>query len=105
MSLLQLQKAGIRFGGLRAVAELDLSLEEGSLHGLIGPNGAGKTTVFNMITGLYIPTAGEIAFFGEELPVREPEPEAAAARVRRGGVRCERLSFEFDRALVLVACA
>ena len=47
----------------------------------------------------------EIAFFGEELPVREPEPEAAAARVRRGGVRCERLSFEFDRALVLVACA
>jgi branched-chain amino acid transport system ATP-binding protein len=48
----------MRFGGLVAVNELDLSLEPGQLYGLIGPNGAGKTTVFNVITGVYRPTSG-----------------------------------------------
>lgn len=78
MSLLQLQKAGIRFGGLRAVAELDLSLEEGSLHGLIGPNGAGKTTVFNLITGIYTPTEGDIRFAGQSIVGKSPTRVAAA---------------------------
>ena len=50
----------MRFGGLVAVNELDLSIEPGQLYGLIGPNGAGKTTVFNVITGVYRPTSGEI---------------------------------------------
>ncbi len=57
---LQLDKAGIRFGGLRAVQELDLRVESGQLYGLIGPNCAGKTTVFNLITGIYAPTEGDI---------------------------------------------
>ena len=62
--ILSLDKMGIRFGGLRAVSELDLNLEAGALHGLIGPNGAGKTTVFNLITGIYQPTEGDIRLEG-----------------------------------------
>ena len=62
--LLQLDKVTIRFGGLTAVAELDLQIGAQELIGLIGPNGAGKTTVFNLITGVYQPTSGAIAFNG-----------------------------------------
>jgi branched-chain amino acid transport system ATP-binding protein len=62
--LLQLEKISIRFGGLTAVSEVDLQIGEHELVGLIGPNGAGKTTVFNLITGVYQPTAGKISFGG-----------------------------------------
>src|ERR1700755_1334771 len=62
MSLLQLEKATIRFGGLTAVNGVDFAIGENELVGLIGPNGAGKTTVFNLITGVYQPTSGSITF-------------------------------------------
>ena len=55
------------FGGLAAVNNFDLKLEEGELIGLIGPNGAGKTTIFNLITGVYKPTHGTILFHGADL--------------------------------------
>ncbi len=55
------------FGGLRAVSDFDLSLEENELVGLIGPNGAGKTTVFNLITGMIPPTSGEITYRGQSI--------------------------------------
>jgi branched-chain amino acid transport system ATP-binding protein len=60
--LLNLEKVTIRFGGLTAVSELDLQIGAHELVGLIGPNGAGKTTAFNLITGVYQPTAGKISF-------------------------------------------
>ncbi len=60
--LLRVEGLGINFGGLRAVSDFSLHLETGSLAGLIGPNGAGKTTVFNMLTGVYEPTDGQILF-------------------------------------------
>lgn len=60
------------FGGLRAVSNLDLVINHGDLAGLIGPNGAGKTTAFNMITGLYHPSAGEIRLLGESIIGFEP---------------------------------
>jgi branched-chain amino acid transport system ATP-binding protein len=66
-SLLQLNKVTIRFGGLKAVSELDLQIGREEMIGLIGPNGAGKTTVFNMITGVYQPTEGGILFDGHSL--------------------------------------
>ena len=68
--LLTLDKVTIRFGGLTAVNGVDLAIREGSLCGLIGPNGAGKTTVFNLITGVYAPTEGRIAFNGHDLAGR-----------------------------------
>jgi branched-chain amino acid transport system ATP-binding protein len=66
-ALLQLQRATIRFGGLTAVSNLDLQIGQNELVGLIGPNGAGKTTVFNLITGVYQPTEGEILFDGQAI--------------------------------------
>ena len=66
-AILRIDKLTHDFGGLRAVSSFDLTMEEGSLIGLIGPNGAGKTTVFNLVTGVYQPTAGEIHFNGRSL--------------------------------------
>jgi branched-chain amino acid transport system ATP-binding protein len=60
--ILKTNKATIRFGGLCAVNELDMSVRQGEIYGLIGPNGAGKTTIFNLLTGVYKPTSGEIFF-------------------------------------------
>ncbi len=65
--VLQLDKVTIRFGGLTAVNAVDFTVREGELCGLIGPNGAGKTTVFNLITGVYQPTDGTIAFAGQSI--------------------------------------
>jgi branched-chain amino acid transport system ATP-binding protein len=65
MSVLEFKEATIRFGGLTAVAPLSFAVPRGQLAAIIGPNGAGKTTVFNMITGVYAPTAGEIWFEGD----------------------------------------
>ena len=65
MDILQINKMGITFGGLRAVSNLNLTIKQGELVGLIGQNGAGKTTAFNLITGVYQPTEGEVVFRGK----------------------------------------
>ncbi|MEW5882853.1 MAG: ABC transporter ATP-binding protein [Armatimonadota bacterium] len=67
MSLLTLDRLTIRFGGLVAVNDVSFSVAEGDLFGLIGPNGAGKTTCFNMITGVYRPTSGDVLFDGRSI--------------------------------------
>ncbi|WP_089609116.1 ABC transporter ATP-binding protein [Dehalobacterium formicoaceticum] len=72
MALLEINNVGIAFGGLRAVTNCNISLEQGELIGLIGPNGAGKTTVFNMLTGVYNPTEGEIIFEGKSIAGLRP---------------------------------
>ncbi|TWD83694.1 amino acid/amide ABC transporter ATP-binding protein 1 (HAAT family) [Kribbella amoyensis] len=78
-----LEAAGVtmRFGGLLAVNDVNLTVREGEIVGLIGPNGAGKTTFFNCLTGLYKPTGGEVRFDGTPLP---PKPRAV---VRAGMAR------------------
>ena len=70
--LLTLDNVSIDFGGLRAVSELNFAIDDGELVGLIGPNGAGKTTVFNLITGVYAPTAGRIDFCGRQVHGQRP---------------------------------
>ncbi|HYM80480.1 MAG TPA: ABC transporter ATP-binding protein [Candidatus Limnocylindria bacterium] len=72
----------MQFGGLKAVADLDLRIDAGELVGLIGPNGAGKTTVFNVITGVYTPTGGRIRFAGRSIAGLRPH-----AIARRGITR------------------
>ena len=72
-TVLQAQGVTMRFGGLTAVNNVDLTVREGEIVGLIGPNGAGKTTFFNCLTGLYKPTEGQVTFNGSILP---PKPRA-----------------------------
>jgi branched-chain amino acid transport system ATP-binding protein len=72
MSLLELRKVTLSFGGLRSVSELDLVVKEGEIVSLIGPNGAGKTTVFNLITGVYRPDAGQILLDGQNIAGLQP---------------------------------
>jgi branched-chain amino acid transport system ATP-binding protein len=81
-ALLEVANATIRFGGLVAVKDLSFTVAEGELFGLIGPNGAGKTTVFNLITGVYAPTAGTIRFGGREVQGRPPHRIAEAGIAR-----------------------
>jgi branched-chain amino acid transport system ATP-binding protein len=80
--LLTVERVTRRFGGIVAVDDVSLDVAEGEIVGLIGPNGAGKTTVFNLVTRLYRPETGEIAFDGESL-LRTP-PHAV---IRRGIAR------------------
>jgi branched-chain amino acid transport system ATP-binding protein len=72
MALLEVKNLGISFGGLRAVDDFNISIEKGCLYGLIGPNGAGKTTVFNMLTGVYLPTDGSIVLDGKNVVGKNP---------------------------------
>ena len=66
-SVLQLQSLSLSFGGLRALTELDLQVRDQEIVSIIGPNGAGKTTVFNVITGVYEPSAGDVLFAGRSI--------------------------------------
>lgn len=70
--LLEIKGCTVQFGGLKAVSDLSFSISEGEIVGLIGPNGAGKTTVFNLITGVYKPTSGEIFFNGVSVVGKPP---------------------------------
>ena len=72
MPLLRVEKMSHDFGGLRAVNKYDLRIESGEVRGLIGPNGAGKTTIFNLITGVYRPTEGDIILDGEKIVGLQP---------------------------------
>lgn len=72
MPLLEVKELGIDFGGLRALTDVDLTIEAGEIVGLIGPNGAGKTTVFNLLTGVYTPTRGAIRFGGKSIIGKKP---------------------------------
>ena len=80
MALLEVMNVGIAFGGLQAVAQLDMKIEKGHLYGLIGPNGAGKTTVFNMLTGVYRPTEGDIILDGKNITGKAP------AKINQAGI-------------------
>ncbi|SDH49377.1 ABC transporter ATP-binding protein [Propionivibrio dicarboxylicus] len=71
-TLLETKNVNKKFGGLAAVTELNLRVDEGEIIGLIGPNGAGKTTSFNLITGVYTPTSGSITFAGHDITGMKP---------------------------------
>lgn len=70
--LVEAKSATIQFGGLRAVDSVDMYIDSGEIVALIGPNGAGKTTFFNLLTGIYTPTEGEITFEGKSVSGVKP---------------------------------
>ncbi len=80
--LLEIRGLTVYFGGLLAINELDLSIDEGEIFALVGPNGAGKTTVLNCISGLIKPTAGSISFAGQEL-LKQPANKRASLSIGR----------------------
>ena len=82
MTLLQVEGASKRFGNLVAIDEVSLTIEPGELRAIIGPNGAGKTTFFNLVSGLFAPTAGSIRFEGRDITGLQPYE-----RVKRGMAR------------------
>lgn len=71
-TILELQNVTLAFGGLKAVNEINFSMKQNEILSLIGPNGAGKTSTFNLITGVYTPTAGKIIFKGHDLKKYKP---------------------------------
>ena len=82
MSLLQLHSVSRRFGALKALTDISLAIEPGELRAIIGPNGAGKTTLFNLISGFFPPSEGQIVFDGQ--PIQTVNPSEL---VRRGIIR------------------
>jgi branched-chain amino acid transport system ATP-binding protein len=85
MGILDITGLCINFGGLKAVNRFCLSLEQGELVGLIGPNGAGKTTVFNLLTGVYAPTAGDV-IYTDPAGKRHPLKGLPTWRIARLGI-------------------
>lgn len=96
MALLELRKVTKRFGGLTAVNELELEVNEGEIRGLIGPNGAGKTTIFNTMTGFGAATSGRVIFDGHNITRLRP-----SAIAKRGLVRTFQLGAVFRGFTVL----
>src|SRR6185312_11924184 len=78
--LVAADKVLMQFGGLKALNEVTLHVARGTIHGLIGPNGSGKSTMMNVLTGIYVPTAGAIAFKGQSIVGR------TSARIALAGI-------------------
>jgi branched-chain amino acid transport system ATP-binding protein len=72
MAFLEVENMSLEFGGVKACQNVTLKLEPGILYGLIGPNGAGKSTIFNVLTGIYEPTHGDVKLGGESLVGKKP---------------------------------
>jgi branched-chain amino acid transport system ATP-binding protein len=73
MALLEARQLTMRFGGLTAVKQVDFTIEEGMIASLIGPNGAGKNYIFNMLTGIYIPTSGQLQLANRDITGAKPD--------------------------------
>lgn len=86
-TVLQASDISIVFGGLTAVSNFSCELKEGELVGLIGPNGAGKTTIFNMLSGVYTPTSGQITFWDRDNKVRVINKKSPAQLNKMGIAR------------------
>ncbi len=81
-TILQAQGVVMQFGGLKALNNVDLQIERGTVHGLIGPNGSGKSTMMNVLTGIYRPTSGKVQFLGQDTPGRTPSQIALSGIAR-----------------------
>ena len=90
--MLSVQNVSMHFGGIKAVDDITLSIETGSITGLIGPNGAGKTTLFNVIAGLYRPNTGRVFLDGQDITGAAPHE-----LFHKGLLRTFQLAHEFSK--------
>lgn len=81
-NLLEVKQIVMQFGGLKALNQVDIAVRPGTIHGLIGPNGSGKSTMMNVLTGIYVPTAGDVVLEGHSI-VGKKSPQIAAAGIAR----------------------
>ncbi len=81
-NLLEVKQVVMQFGGLKALNQVDIAVRPGTIHGLIGPNGSGKSTMMNVLTGIYVPTAGDVVLEGASIAGRK-SPQIAAAGIAR----------------------
>src|SRR5437868_4046850 len=96
MHVLEIRGLTKDFRGFRAVDNVDLDVDEGTVHALVGPNGAGKTTLFNLLSGFLKPTQGKVLFFGEDVTRLSP-----AEHSRRGMARSFQITSLFEPLSVL----
>ncbi len=94
--MLHVDSVSKHFGGLKAVDNVTLEIQQGTITGLIGPNGAGKTTLFNVIAGVYAPTSGHIYLDGEDITGLKPHQLFA-----KGLIRTFQIAHEFSSLTVL----
>ena len=80
--LLEAKDVSKRFGGVRALTNVNFTIRQGEIYGLIGPNGAGKTTLFNVLTGIYTPDTGGFTFNGQSLTGLKPHEVVSAGIAR-----------------------
>lgn len=81
-NLLEVKQVVMQFGGLKALNQVDIAVRPGTIHGLIGPNGSGKSTMMNVLTGIYVPTAGDVVLEGASIAGKK-SPQIAAAGIAR----------------------
>ena len=81
-NLLEVKQIVMQFGGLKALNQVDIAVRPGTIHGLIGPNGSGKSTMMNVLTGIYVPTAGDVVLEGHSIAGKK-SPQIAAAGIAR----------------------
>jgi ABC-type branched-subunit amino acid transport system ATPase component/ABC-type branched-subunit amino acid transport system permease subunit len=94
--ILELESVTVRFGGVQALSEVSLHVNQGEIYGLVGPNGAGKTTVFNVVTGVYRPDAGDVLLAGSSIVRSRPD-----RIVRMGAARTFQNIRVFEQVSVL----
>jgi branched-chain amino acid transport system ATP-binding protein len=92
-AILEAERVTKEFGGLRALSDVSLTIDEGNIFSVIGPNGAGKTTLFNLVTGIYPPTSGSVVFKGQELLEAVPVAYFPLFRRRRRPFQITRLGI------------
>ena len=100
--LLIIERLYKHFGGIRAVEDASLAIEQGSITGLIGPNGAGKTTLFNVIAGIYPPDKGKVLLNGEDITGRKPHELFAKGILRTFQIAHEFSSLSVGENLMMV---
>ena len=102
-SVLKVTSVTQKFGGLKALSDINMHIEKGEIVGIIGPNGAGKTTLFNIITGIYNPTEGKVELGGRSRTSSRARALRAPSRTSACSARCPRWTTSLSACMAVPA--